>query len=156
MLYKKKHNVQSYRKLYCLYCWSTVCLDTLGFAFEYIYLKKVWWPSLILSSVHLFLWLMKMLSKPAKKKEDQHCFSLSQSVPIHDTVVEVTLWDIECLLSITYKDHDITVECHLHHADITETLSKVVRGCNSCMFSCSLCVCERESPLQMFGISDCV
>lgn len=29
-------------------CWSTVCLDTLE-----------------LASVHLFLWLMKMLSKPA-------------------------------------------------------------------------------------------
>ncbi len=62
--------------------------------------------------------------------------------------------ELELALNMTYKDHDITVECHLHHADITETLSKGVRGCNSCMFLCSLCVCERESPLQMFGISD--
>lgn len=36
------------------------------------------------------------------------------------------------------------VERHLHHDDITETLSIKVRGSNNCMFSCS----EREKALS--------
>ncbi len=51
--------------------------------------------------------------------------------------------ELELALNMTYKDHDITVECHLHHADITETLSKGVRAVIVACFYV-LCVYVRE------------